>query len=86
MLVQIYLSGVERDPTYEACHMVQTMDLCKNFYNKPIVEVVKTSPRMQVCTLTSLKRIVGSLLPLFWIALGFKARLDRDSVYVNIER
>ena len=38
---------------YEAYHMVKTMDLYKNFYNKPIVEVVETSPRIQVCILTS---------------------------------
>ena len=52
MLVQIYLWGVERGPMYEACHMVKTVDLYKNFYNKPIVEVVESSPRIQVCILT----------------------------------
>ena len=84
MLVQIYLSGVERDPTYEACHMVQTMDLCKNFYSKPIVEIVKTSPRMQVCTLTPLKANCRSTDTSVSDCRGFKARLDRGSVLIDI--
>ena len=60
---------------YEACHMVKAMDLYKNFYNKPIVEVVETSPRIQVCILTS------SFFQMLKSSFNFAVCLKRPTVF-----